>query len=83
MNFGRHNRAYNRLLIMIFNKLSKLISMKYSLMKGILKSLKYMAIFIIPVFVDKFIVDYPQLAQLTVGGVLVMIVNYLKIKCTK
>jgi hypothetical protein len=57
--------------------------MKYSLKIGLLKALKYIAIFALPMLVDKFVVAYPQLAQLTVGGILVMLANYLKIKAQK
>lgn len=57
--------------------------MKYSLKIGLLKALKYIAIFALPVLVDQFVVAYPQLAQLTVGGILVMLTNYLKIKAHK
>ena len=57
--------------------------MKYSLKIGLLKALKYIAIFALPVVVDQFVVAYPQLAQLTVGGILVMLTNYLKIKAQK
>lgn len=57
--------------------------MKYSLKIGLLKALKYIAIFALPVLVDQFVVAYPQLAQLTVGGILVMLTNYLKIKAQK
>jgi len=57
--------------------------MKYSLKIGLLKALKYIAIFALPVLVNQFVVAYPQLAQLTVGGILVMLTNYLKIKAQK
>ena len=57
--------------------------MKYSLKIGLLKALKYIAIFALPVLVDQFVVAYPQLAQITVGGILVMLTNYLKIKAQK
>jgi hypothetical protein len=57
--------------------------MKYSLKIGLLKALKYIAIFALPMLVDQFVVAYPQLAQLTVGGILVMLANYLKIKARK
>jgi len=57
--------------------------MKYSLKIGLLKALKYIAIFALPILVNQFVVAYPQLAQLTVGGILVMLTNYLKIKAQK
>lgn len=57
--------------------------MKYSLKIGLVKALKYIAIFALPLLVDQFVVAFPQFAQLTVGGILVMLANYLKIKAQK
>ena len=54
--------------------------MKYSIKKGLTKVVKYSLIFLLPILVDRFIVSYPELAQLSVGGILVGIVNLLKIK---
>lgn len=54
--------------------------MKYSINKGINKSIKYAIIFIIPVLVDKFVYAMPEYANITIGGILVGVVNYLKIK---
>jgi len=42
------------------------------------KGIKYFAIFLLPVLIDTFIVEYPQWSQLTIGGLLVMVANYLK-----
>ena len=42
------------------------------------KGCKYIVIFGLPKLVDIFIVAYPEWAQLTVGGALVMLVNLLK-----
>lgn len=56
---------------------------KYSFKQGLLKGIKYLLIFLIPVLVDKFIIAYPEIAQLTVGGILVMLVNFIKIKAFK
>lgn len=56
---------------------------RYEFKKGLSHVIKYFVIFALPFLVDKFIVDYPQLAQLTVGAILVGIVNYLKIKFSK
>ena len=53
---------------------------EYSFKITVMKGLKYFVIFLLPVLVDKFIIQYPELAQLTVGGGLVMFVNWLKIK---
>jgi hypothetical protein len=54
--------------------------MRYSLKIGLVKALKYIVIFALPILVDQFVVAFPQFAQLTVGGILVMLTNYLKIK---
>ena len=56
---------------------------KYDVKKGLAHVVKYFAIFVLPFLVDKFVFDYPQLAQLTVGAILVGIVNYLKITLRK
>jgi len=55
--------------------------MKYSFKKTVIKVVKYFVIFIIPFLVDKWIIAYPELAQISVGALLVGIVNFLKIKC--
>jgi len=52
----------------------------YSFKKTIGKVIKYFIIFLLPVLVDQFIVQYPEIAQLTVGAILVGVVNYLKVK---
>ena len=54
--------------------------MKFSIRKMFLKGLKYFVLFGLPIIVDKLIISYPKIAQLTLGGVLVMIVNWLKVK---
>jgi len=53
---------------------------RYSFKKGLGKMIKSFVFFAIPVLIDQFIVYYPQIAQLTVGAILVGIANYLKIK---
>ena len=52
----------------------------YSLKIGLFKAFQYFALFALPVLVDKFVVTYPELAQLTLGAVLVALVNLLKVK---
>jgi hypothetical protein len=52
----------------------------YSLKKTIIKVVKYLVLFVLPILVDKFIVEYPQIAQLTIGGLLILIVDWLKHK---
>ena len=54
--------------------------MNYSYQQTLIKGLKYFVIFVVPFLVDQFIVNYPGIAQLTVGGVLVLLVDYLKNK---
>lgn len=51
----------------------------YSLKKGFGKFAKYVIIFALPVAVDQLIYAYPNWAQLTLGGILVMGVNWLKV----
>ena len=52
----------------------------YSLKQGLLKAVKYFVIFALPVLVDRFLYSFPELAQLTVGGILVALVNLAKVK---
>jgi len=54
--------------------------LKYSIKKGIIKGLKYFVIFLIPVIIDKVAISFPVFWQMTTGGVIVIIYNYLKIK---
>ena len=49
--------------------------MKYSIIKGVVKALKGIVLFAIPVLVNAFIVEYPAIAQLSAGGLLLLIVN--------
>jgi uncharacterized membrane protein len=53
--------------------------MKYSLWKGIYKSAINMAIFAIPFLLTQ----YPTIANLTIGGVGVLLVNFLKVRFGK
>lgn len=54
--------------------------MKYSIKTTLLKMVKYFVAFLLPVLVDQFIVAYPQIAQLTVGTIILGILNWLKSK---
>ena len=54
--------------------------MEYDFKKTIVKVMKYFVIFVIPFLVDAFIVEMPDIANLTIGAVLVGICNYLKVK---
>jgi len=53
---------------------------KYDWKLTLKKGVKYTVLFILPALVSWLIVEYPQYMQLTVGGVLVMLVNFLKNK---
>ncbi len=53
---------------------------KYSYLRTLLKGVKYFVIFLLPFLVDQFIVQFPELAQISIGGFLVMMVNFLKVK---
>ena len=50
--------------------------MKYNIWRGVLKALISMAIFAIPVLIDKF----PDIANISLGGAGVLIINFLKVK---
>jgi hypothetical protein len=56
---------------------------EYSFKITLIKGAKYFCIFLLPLLVDKFIISYPEIAQLTVGGILVMIANYAKFNFSK
>ncbi|KKW00229.1 MAG: hypothetical protein UY34_C0033G0002 [Parcubacteria group bacterium GW2011_GWA2_48_9] len=42
--------------------------MNYNYKKTLLKGLKYFVIFLLPVLVDKFIISYPDIAQVALFG---------------
>lgn len=52
----------------------------FSLRKALLKSLKVFVLFLFPVLVDRFVLEFPDLAQLTAGGLLYLLVNWLKVR---
>jgi hypothetical protein len=52
------------------------INMKYSFGKGLKKGVISVIIFAIPLVA----LQFPQFTELTIGGLLVMIVNFLKVK---
>jgi len=54
--------------------------MKYSILRGLKKSIKIAVLFAIPVLIDAFVVEYPEIAQISVGGVLYLAWNFLKVK---
>lgn len=42
------------------------------------KGLKYGVLFALPVFIDRLVFTFPDLAQLSLGAILVMFSNWLK-----
>jgi len=57
--------------------------MKYELSKGLWKGIIAFICFIIPFLASQFIIQFPDIANLTIGAVLIMIVNYIKISLAK
>lgn len=51
----------------------------FDVKQALLSSVKYLVLFLVPKLVDMFLVAYPEWAQLTVGGVLVFFVKWLKV----
>lgn len=56
----------------------KKVEFDYKIM--IKKGIKAFILFSLPILVDKFIIDYPELAQISLGSCLSMLANYVKIK---
>ncbi|MCK9578692.1 hypothetical protein M0R01_04660 [bacterium] len=52
----------------------------YSFKITLLKGIKYFVLFGLPVLVSCFIQNFPWIAQLTVGGILTIICDFLKHK---
>ncbi len=69
---GRHSEEINYI-----NEENK---MKYSIKKGLLKLVKSFVIFLLPLLVSKFIIAFPDIAQISVGALLVGIANWLKVR---
>lgn len=57
-----------------------MIQVEYSLKITLAKGLKYFVVFALPFLVSQFIVAMPDIANLTIGAGLLMIVNVLKAK---
>ena len=51
---------------------------KYDYKKTVKEGLRSLALFLLPVLVDRFIVSFPEYAQLTIGGLLVAGRDWLK-----
>lgn len=50
--------------------------MQYKFSKGLIKGLAGVIIFAVPLMIGQF----PEWANLTIGGMLIMLVNFLKVK---
>lgn len=51
---------------------------KYKLTKGLGKGVMSLVLFAVPVLIDQFVVNMPQVANLTIGGLLVIVWNAVK-----
>lgn len=51
---------------------------KYSFVKGLVKSLKYIILFLVA---GLLVGLKPEIKELTLGGVLVLLYNWLKVQC--
>ena len=54
--------------------------MEFSYKITLLKGIKYLVVFALPFLVDSFILAMPDIANLTIGACLLMLVNVLKAK---
>ena len=54
--------------------------MEFSYKTTLQKGVKYFAVFALPFLVDTFILSMPDLANISIGAALLMIVNVLKAK---
>lgn len=50
--------------------------MKYSITKGLFKAVVSIVLFAIPVFINQF----SEVANLTIGGALMLLYNFIKVK---
>jgi len=57
--------------------------MTYSFLKGLGKSALSFLVFLAPFILTSFIDNFPAIANLTIGAVLTLLVNYLKVKGKK
>lgn len=46
----------------------------------VVKGVKYVLLFLVPALIDQFLIAYPAIAQLSLGGLLVMLANFLKVR---
>lgn len=56
------------------------MNIQYSYLKSIWKGIKYPVIVILGFVISGFIGDYPRYAELTVGGLLIFIYDWIKHK---
>ena len=54
--------------------------MNYDYKKTLKKGLQFAVAFVIPFLINAFIAELPQVANITIGGLLLMLVNMLKHK---
>ena len=54
--------------------------MEFSYKVTWLKGVKYFVVFALPFLVDTFILSMPEVASISIGAALLMIVNVLKVK---
>lgn len=52
----------------------------YSYKKTLKKGVKYFVLFTLPFLINVFVIQFPDIAQLSIGGLLVMGMNFLKHK---
>lgn len=54
--------------------------MEYSLPKGIGKYIKYFIVFGLAIGINYFVLHWPEIADITIGAALGMLLNWLKVK---
>lgn len=54
--------------------------MEFSYKVTVQKGIKYLVVFALPFFVDQFIIQMPDVANLTIGAALLSLCNILKVK---
>lgn len=54
--------------------------MEFEYKTTLLKGIKYLVVFALPFLVDTFIIAMPDVANLSIGASLLMLVNVLKVK---
>lgn len=52
----------------------------FSWKQGLKKTIRVLVLFLLPYLVDQFIINVPQIAQISIGSLLVLITDFLKRK---